>query len=88
MDPMALRRSTRKRKQAKVYVPSDEKVFCLCKGNNEESDIYVYCENGEEDCPYNGWFHPECTEDLKDKTEGEIKALKGWYCHECIKERH
>ena len=46
----------------------DSSAFCVCRGR-VESDFYVFCEAGEEICPYNGWVHPACTTDLCDLTQ-------------------
>ena len=47
---------------------NDSSAFCIC-GGNIVSDFYVFCEAGEELCPYNGWLHPECTSDLRTLTQ-------------------
>jgi len=60
-----------------------EEVFCICRGANP-SGFFVACEAGS-DCPYNGWLHPECTEDLKNKTQDYIDNLGAWYCQACTK---
>ena len=58
-------------------------MFCVCKGSNP-SGFFVACEAGT-DCPHNGWLHPECTEDLRNKTQDFIDNLGPWYCQSCTK---
>lgn len=60
----------------------ESEVYCLCKGSNQ-SGFFVACE-AENDCPYGGWFHPECTEDLKNLSREVIDSLGAWYCSSCV----
>lgn len=53
----------------------------MCKGSNL-SGFFVACE-AENDCPYRGWLHPECTEDLKNLSREVIDSLGAWYCAAC-----
>lgn len=39
----------------------------------------IACEGGD-DCPYNNWCHPQCMDDLKNKTQEEIEKLENWVC--------
>ena len=48
-----------------------------------QSDFFVKCD-GDEECPYGGWLHPQCTNDLKDKTREELDAIEEWYCEDCV----
>jgi len=42
----------------------------------------VACE-AENDCPYGGWLHPECTPDLLNLPREVIDNMGVWYCHKC-----
>jgi hypothetical protein len=66
----------------KLYQQEEaEEVFCVCKGANP-SGFFVACE-AETDCPYNGWLHPECTDELKNKSQTFIDNMGPWYCQAC-----
>jgi hypothetical protein len=45
-------------------------------------DFFVACE-AENDCPFGGWLHPECTEDLKNLAREIIDNMGAWYCAAC-----
>lgn len=60
---------------------AEEDVFCVCKGTNP-SGFFVACEAGD-DCPFGGWLHPECTEDLRNISKEHIDNLDQWYCEAC-----
>ena len=57
-------------------------TFCICQGKYT-SDFYVYCEAGEEICPYNGWWHPNCTQDLCNLNHEQVEEIEVWYCQAC-----
>ena len=58
-----------------------DNVYCICKGANQ-SGFFVACE-AENDCPFGGWLHPECTEDLKNLAREIIDNMGAWYCAAC-----
>jgi len=43
----------------------------------------VKCD-GDQECPYGGWLHPQCTNDLKDRTQEELDVMEEWYCEDCV----
>ena len=61
-------------------------TYCRCNGK-VKSEFFVACESGEADCPYGGWLHPECTDDLKNRSREEIDNLSEWYCEACRETR-
>ena len=56
-------------------------LYCKCKGA-VISDLYVKCD-GDDECVNGGWVHPQCTEELKNKSKEELDAIEEWYCEEC-----
>lgn len=63
----------------------DLTLFCYCKGSNSTSDIYIGCE-ADEQCPYGGWFHPECVPELQQLSQEELDNFINsapWYCNDC-----
>ena len=59
----------------------DQKDFCICRGAFK-SGFFVACE-GEDDCQYGGWLHPECTQTLAHLSKEQIDELGTWYCPSC-----
>ena len=58
-----------------------QKDFCVCRGA-VTSGFFVACD-GEDDCPYGGWLHPECTDSLALMTKENINDFGTWYCPAC-----
>lgn len=58
-----------------------DEIYCVCKGMNP-SGFFVACE-AECDCPYGGWLHPECTQDLVNLPREIIDNMGVWYCAAC-----
>lgn len=58
-----------------------DEIFCVCKGANQ-SGFFVACE-AENDCPFGGWLHPECTQDLVNLPRDIIDNMGVWYCSTC-----
>lgn len=50
----------------------DDKEYCYCKSNNTDNSYMIACSN--EDCEYNGWFHPSCCPETSGKSKEEIES--------------
>lgn len=50
----------------------DDKQYCYCKSNNTENSYMIACSN--DDCEYNGWFHPSCCPETFGKSKEEIES--------------
>ncbi|KAF2689365.1 hypothetical protein K458DRAFT_384017 [Lentithecium fluviatile CBS 122367] len=50
-------------------------VYCVCRMPDDGRELMA-CETGDDDCPYNGWFHLAC-ENMTEVPEGE------WWCPLC-----
>ncbi len=58
-------------------------LYCYCKKNYNDDRIMVECSNASF-CKYNGWFHPDCVEELKEKSKEEIEDENFKFtCDEC-----
>lgn len=60
---------------------SNKLEFCICR--RPEIGYYVKCSDGRFGC--NGWVHPECCSDLKDKSADELTVIdtNGYTCSQC-----
>jgi hypothetical protein len=60
----------------------DSTIYCYCK-KQSHGEFMICCKN-EENCvgSNNGWFHPQCVEELKDKTKEELNIIE-FMCKEC-----
>jgi hypothetical protein len=57
---------------AKINAPD---IYCVCHMPQDNRQLFS-CESGEEDCPYNGWFHLAC-QSMTAVPEGD------WWCPMC-----
>ena len=57
-------------------------MYCKCLGQ-VVNDFFVKCD-GDAECPNGGWMHPQCTNDLKNRTQDELNTIDEWYCEECV----
>lgn len=66
---------------------SDIILYCYCKKQyNEENVFMIGCAN-ESNCKYNGWFHPQCVDELKGMTKEEIEDENFQFtCRDCIRQ--
>lgn len=71
-----------------VEYGEDTNLYCFCQRKYLEDDFMVSCSN-ENNCRFNGWFHPECVEALRALTKEEIeKSDFEFTCEFCLKHTH
>lgn len=70
--------------QTKSTNCSDIVLYCYCKRQyNEENVFMIGCSN-EDNCKYKGWFHPQCVDELKGMTKEEIEDENfNFTCRDC-----
>lgn len=67
---------------ASIDEETDTKYYCYCRKRIKPNVFMVSCSS-EESCPYNGWFHPDCVEELKSMTISELEDPN--FLFTCIK---
>ena len=59
-----------------VLYPIEEEnlnnLYCYCKKKYDNGLFMIACSN-EETCPNNGWFHPECVDEMKGMSKSQIE---------------
>lgn len=69
-----------------VEYGEDTNLYCICQKKYQEEDFMVSCSN-ENTCKFNGWFHPQCVESLRNLSKEEIeKSDFEFTCEDCLKE--
>ena len=78
-----------------IVAPPGTENYCICKGTKGKdlTDFYIgkylltnhfsACDGGEENCPYGGWVHKNCFDDLKCLSQEEADRIDSWYCDAC-----
>jgi len=72
-------------KKKEISHVDSEKItlYCYCKKNYNDDRIMVECSNASV-CKYNGWFHPECVKELREKSKDEIEDDNFTFtCEDC-----
>lgn len=67
------------------YVEIPLSSYCYCGRSSQlDDEIFVECANGA-NCPYGGWFHLQCLQELKHLNKDQIEEMGEWRCKECEK---
>lgn len=65
--------------------PIDTTIYCYChrQCDNNSNQIMINC-SGDDSCPFNGWFHQDCVDELKGMTSEELMSPDFvFYCINC-----